>query len=108
MTSASARPCQLSAPSSPRFSKRRMASFWCCGTGGLEAHAPASRQTAAAMASRPRCLQYTRLQRQELLEIFVVLQGSELGLVFDFLLFGLEAFFQGLAQVLQRQVGTAL
>src|SRR5690349_12908563 len=97
-----ARPIQSADGSPPRFSKRRMVRRSGRAGAGERVQATAARNKAAASS-----LQYTRLRGQQLLEFRRLAHGLEFGILLEFLAV-LEAFLEGLAEVLQRELVAAV
>src|ERR1700730_9570502 len=87
ITSENARPIQSMEGSELRFSKRRMAIRSKPGLGLRREHESLARHAASAAS-----LQYTRLQREQLLEFGCVAQGLEFG-IFGQLVSFLETLF---------------
>src|SRR5579871_2512426 len=74
-----ARPIQSVAPSGPRFSNRKMAMRSTRGRAGCRVQLAATRH--ASKAEMRRRLQYTRFQRQQLLEFGQLLHAGKLRLL---------------------------
>src|SRR5215469_14365131 len=95
------RPIQSKVASPLRFSKRRMARRW-----RVEPEYPREQAKAVRHRTASAPLQNTRFHGQQVLELRQIAERLELGILFQ-LLFVFEAFFQGLAHILQRHVVAA-